>query len=372
MRRGMFKILGIFLLVFSLLVIFCDKKSTDSDDNGSGTPEPSALVGTWLSQTATVDVLLETSSNQTANDFLSEADGEIGVTGAYNADLKYLLDVAIEDVRMTMVTENMILLSLLKPTSSSSMLSLTSFGLFGLASYEVVEDGDTTTYYGDFEDFTLSETQAQLTADNAVFTSGMTSTNPLLKSSANTATVTLDGTITAVTKAIPANTPTSILPFPLPLPADDIGTVTMNENGTFTAEFTMEDFVEVDTTITGIWYVDDGTLYLAPPAGEEGDTLEMDYSVQGSNLTIDAEIAISEFLEGVDTEDMDVMELLEGIFGFDDGSLEDAIIDITIIMSKGTSKMVMDKREKSPWFDDEYRNQMIAKMLHRLDSIIKR
>ncbi len=372
MKKGIFKSIIALLLIVAMFTIFCDKKSTDST---SDTDDFSNLVGTWLSQNASVDVKFVTNSNQTANDFISEADGGISVVGAYTADLKYLIDLPIEGMRMIMITEDMLLTALLKPTSSTSMLSLMILEALssGYAEYQVVSNAnDTTYYYGDFDDFIISDTETQVTANNAQFITGATSTIAKSKSTSENQTVTLNGTITAETISISANTPTSILPFPIPIPATDIGTVTLNQDSTFTAQFTIEDFLEIDTTITGSWYVEDDKLYLGPPEGEEGDPLEFDYTLQGGNLTISAELELSELLDEVDTDDLDVMELLETVFRLDEGSLEDIIIDITIVMVKGTSKVYFERSKKSPWFDDEYRNQAISKILHKLDSMVNR
>jgi len=371
MKKNVLKSIFVFLLFFSVVLIFCDKNSTDSNGD-SDTSDFTALTGTWLSQSATVDVKLETNSNQTANDLLSEADGAISVTGDYPADLKYIVDLPMEGFRNIIITENMVLTTLLKPTSTTSMLSITLSSLSQGVMFQVMSDTDTTYYFGDINDFTVSETQAQVTADNAIFISGYASPKSTIETTANNAQVMLDGTITASTISISANDPTSILPFPIPLPAEDIGTVTMNQDSTFTAEFTIEDFVEIDTSITGKWYIEDDKLILGPPEGEEGEPLEFDYSLQGGNLTVTASIGISEFLDDVDTEDIDVMGLLEAVFGLDTGSLSDVIVDIEIVMSKGTSKLYLEKSKESLWFDDEFRNQTISRILHKLDSLVNR
>ncbi len=371
MKKNILKSILVFLLFSSLVLIFCDKKSTDSNGD-SKTSDFSALTGTWLSQSATVDVKLKTNSNQTANDLLSQADGAISVTGDHPADLKYIIDLPMEDFRNIIITEDMLLTVLLKPTSTTSMLSISLGSLDQGVMFQVISDTDTTYYFGDINDFTISETQAQVTANDAVFTTGYGSTNSKSKTARNTSQVKLNGTITANTISISANDPTSILPFPIPLPAEDIGTVTLNEDSTFIAEFSIEDFVEVDTSITGKWYVEDDKLILGPPEGEEGEPIEFDYSLQGGNLTLTASIGISEFLDDVDTGDFDVMALLEAVFGLDPGSLTDVIIDIELVMSKGTSKLYLEKSKKSLWFDDEYRNQTISRILHKLDSMMNR
>ncbi|MFO7890282.1 MAG: hypothetical protein R6V04_08065 [bacterium] len=371
MKKNIFKNLIVLVLSISLLVIFCDKNSTDSNGD-SETTDFSALVGTWLSQSATVDAKLETNSNQTANDFLSEANGAISVTDGYLADLKYIVDLPMEDTRIILISEDMMLTALLKPTATTSMLFFSLSSLSQNVMYQVLSDADSTYYFGDIDDFTISETQAQVTANNATFISGFGSTNSKLNTAGNTAQVILDGIITANTISISANDPTSILPFPIPIPAEDMGTVTLNQDSTFTAEFTIEDFVEVDTSITGSWSVKNDKLILGPPEGEEGEPLEFDYSLQGGNLTLTSSIGISEFLDDVETEDIDVMELLESFFGLDTGSLVDVIIDIEIVMSKGTSKLYLKKSKKSPWFNDEYRNQMISRILHKMNSLVNR
>jgi len=371
MKKNMLRSVIIFLLVFALVLIFCDKNSTDSNGD-SAKSDFNDMVGTWLSQSATVDVKLETNSNQTAYDILSEANGEISVSGDYSADLKYIIDLPMEGFRNIIITQDMLLTTLLKPTATTSMLSISLSSLSQAVMFQVMSDTDTTYYFGDINDFTISETEAQVTANNAVFISGYGNTNLKLNKASSTAQVMLDGTITASTISISANDPTSILPFPIPIPAEDIGTVTLNQDSTFIAEFTMEEFVEVDTSITGRWFVEDDKLILGPPEGEEGEPLEFDYSLQGGNLTITASIGISEFLGDVDTGDIDVMELVESFFGLDAGSLTDVIIDIELVMSKGTSKLYLEKSKKSLWFDDEYRNMTISRILHKLDSMMNR
>ena len=373
MKKDIFKSF-IILLVFSLVFTFsCDNKSTNGGSEGD---DFDALVGTWLSQSATVDVLVETNSNQTANDLFSQADGEIGVTGEYDTDLKYMLDVYMEGIRLVMISEDMLLTMLMKPTSSTSMLTLTSmtFGgeIFGTAIYDVVSNVDSTSYVGNFEDFDLSPTQAQVTADNAIFVGGLAAPNVRSESTAPTGTITMNGTITAATMPISANDPTSVLPFALPLDATDIGTVTLNNDSTFSADFTMEDFVEIDTTINGRWYIEDGKLVLAPPEGEAGEPLELDYELDGNNLIVTAVIALSEILGEVDTGGLDVLGLLESVLGLDEGSLEDVIVEVEITMSKGAGKVNFNKGEISPWFDDDYRNQEISRLLHNLDALLKR
>lgn len=371
MKKNMLRSVIIFLLAFALVLIFCDKNSTDSNGD-SDKSDFNAMVGTWLSQSATVDVKLETNSNQTANDFLSEANGAISVTGDYLADLKYIVDLPMEDTRVLLISEDMLLTALLKPTATTSMLLFSLSSLSQNVMYQVFSDADTTYYFGDINDFTISETQAQVTANNATLISGYGSSDSKLNITGSTAQVMLDGTITANTISISANDPTSILPFPIPIPAEDIGTVTLNQDSTFTAEFTMEDFVEVDTSISGIWYVEDDKLMLGPPEGEEGEPLEFDYSLQGGNLTLTASIGISEFLDDVDTEDINVMALVESLFGLDTGSLTDVIVDIEIVMSKGTSKLYLEESEKFPWFDKQFRNNTISRILHKLDSLVNK
>jgi len=372
MKKDIFKSL-IILLVFSLVFTFsCDNKSTNGGSEGN---DFDALVGTWHSQSATVDILVETNSNQTANDLFSQADGKLEVEGEYTTDLKYMLDVYMEGIRLVMISEDMLLTMLMKPTSSTSMLTLSAmtFGdeIFGSAVYDVVSNGDSTSYIGNFEDFDLSQTQAQVTANDAIFVSGFASPKVKLDN-AKTATVTMSGTITAATMPISANDPTSILPFALPLDATDIGTVTLNDDSTFSADFTMEDFVEIDTTINGRWYIEDDKLILAPPEGEAGEPLELDYELDGNNLIVTAVIALSEFLGEVDTGGLDVLGLLESVLGLDPGSLEDVIVEVEITMSKGAGKVNFNKGEKSPWFDDDYRNQEISRILHQMDAWLKR
>lgn len=355
-------ILFLFLSVSLLFFAACEKKSTNSN-NGNGTSF-SLLVGTWNSQSATVDIKFVTNSAQNAIDLLSEATGNISVSGDHSAQLTYLLSVPFGQIIACVITNVSMLQYLMQPSYPYHLLQLSMTPFANIVTYTAVEtENDSTVHIGDFGDFTYNADTYGVTADNADFYSDDLSS-----------AVIVDGSLTPQTISISANSPTSILPMPIPLPAEDIGVLILNSDSTFTAQFTIDiDFIDVDTTITGRWNADSEQLMLYNVDSEGGDTttITMDYTLLGNSLGLTAELKLSEVLEEVDTEGLDVEQLLEAFFALDAGSLEDVIVDISITMSKGSAKMYFDKSNKSKWFNDSYRRKKILKLLHNMDSMLK-
>ena len=328
MKKVLFSIPIVCIILTIFLYTACEKNSTDP---GTQENDNSNLVGQWNPSLAVGEVKLTTNSDQQALDFLSQATGSIAITGAHKADLTYLLVLNLGVVQMIQVANQLVIPEFALGKISAYpvfRLELMDIGVAGSAQF-VAELGDSEieNFIGNYTEFTYDPGTFSLSVNNS----------ELIKDDFTTS-VYANGTLTASSTTIPANVSTTALSLPLLL--DDAGSLTLNQDGTFTGVLI---FDSESDTLTGTWTVIGANQiqFVATFEGEAGpqtETITATYTVNTGTLTLTLEENPVDYInEFADLTEEEFLDLVELVFGLDPESLESVLVRVTVTFLKSAN-----------------------------------
>ena len=316
MKRLTVFLIIIALLSSSLLIVNCDKKSSTGPED--------LLVGFWNSSTAGLALFLTTNEVQQAVNMLAQGTGDINLTGLINAALSWIIGFGDPTMMAFVVSNQSLLQFLLLPAFPAyNMIVANIPEQVTMAVLNATTVADESSHIGQTADFAYDRTTYTFTATNAQFFDEFG--NPSL---------TANGAITQPTMNVPANTPTNVLPLNLPLPG--VAVLELADDGTFTLTI---GFGEDEEELTGTWE-DLGNnelgLEIALEEGEDPVIVIVDYTVDAQTLTVTYEEDICTVLAGILPGDC--IELLELVFGLDQGSLTSGTGRLNLTFTKAAQK----------------------------------
>jgi len=316
------------ILTAVFLFAACEKNSTNP---GIQENDTSNLIGTWNPSLAAGEVTIMTNSDQQALDFLSQATGSITITGAHETNLNYLLVLNLGAVRMIQVANQLVIPEFeLEKTSVYPVfrLELMDIGVAGSARFIAeLSDSEIQNFIGNYTEFTYDPATFSLSVNNS----------ELIKDDFSTS-VTANGILTGQSIPVPANVSTSVLSLPLLL--DNAGSLTLNQDGTFTGVLI---FDSESDTLTGTWAVTGANQikFTATFEGEQGpqtESITAAYSVNAGVLTLTLEENPVDYIDEIaDLTEEEFLNLMELVFGLDPGSLESVLVRASVTFLKSAN-----------------------------------
>ena len=292
------RILLVIMVVVSVF-ISCTQKGTDP---GNQVPYSdlmkTLLAGSWQRTGGTGQIYLTTSSPQKANDFYSECNGSITISGAVTGSMTYMIAMSYMGSDFIIVTN--------QPTDDMSSYPVYQLTIMKEGSQSEIELTAETT---DQQDYTFTATTLNYSYNSASRT--LTISSGTLTGEGG-ATVTLNGSLTYNTVSIPANIETKIVD----MPADDYSVIIEFDSSGVYRE------IEPgwpDTTY-GTWWVEGTDIVIVKDDYGTPETTKVQVRVTGSTLTITSVGHAEDFIDVGSGNPLTIYELM---FGLETGSLTD-------------------------------------------------
>lgn len=323
-RSSKIAITGIMLLS---IIIFtaCDKNSTEPEVNDPA-KHPAKLVGTWHSITQSLDVIVTSKSAQKVANFFAAGNGSLMITGAHQAELKYMINGTEEDGTSIVIAANLPDLFeygendypvyfLMFRKSLSPTVTLTAM----LSQTEAVQYSGATT------NLTHNQSNYSLTANNLqLFTMD------------SSASIIVNGTLSNITVDVPPNTPTSI--FSIENHTETESIVILSGDGKYKRTSNYDWGTEEST---GTWEVSDGDRLTIIETYQDNynqtvtETTDRTFTISSTGvLSINFEMSVCEAFDYRESSESDCIRKFEEDFLIEQGSLTAVTVEGTYTLSK--------------------------------------
>ena len=340
-----FKKLPLFLMVLALLALLvlpgCDDKNKDN-------PEYSAddIVGTWGAQSMTVKLMIESDKDQNGVNPLLAGTGGINVTGAATGTLQYQLVIDLgplfnglekfDGSFYSITSSNLPLINVLdledvmmKPALDTLQLNVSVMEgapFYAALSYYTSTTGD------DFE----NEDGAGLSFNDNTY--ALSAATAQLWNDWETASATLNGTLTSKAVEMKKDKATTVVDLPVPMTGDE-ALLTFNEDGTFTGNIFVDGEGE---TGEGEWTIDGNILTLSVEnlelegLGELDGQLDVEIEMDDGDMIATIQMELMELLEEMTDDEAEFLmfkNIIESVFGMDANSMSEIIVEAEITLS---------------------------------------
>lgn len=312
-RQRMWMSFSVCVLIATLFGVACKKSSSGTGANNTVNTTDD-LVGTWNSTTLLTDLILTTSSAQTAPNVFAPANQGIAITGDLQTNLNYVARFEWNGFIITFVADRPFLeiLPVLFEEEGQDTFPvnlLTVYNIFGHL-LNMPNAADSATYFEFAGGFPYDGSSYTLTANNI----------QMARNDGVAGTVNASGAVSNTVTNVPANTPTAVLSWDASDDADM--RFDFQNDGTFEQTLMIKGETE---SVGGTWQFDGaGQITLMITHDEGGpvarQTVTMDVELNNGVLDAVLDEDLLLFMEGF-ASDAECIAALEVLIGLAPGSL---------------------------------------------------